>query len=54
MKEMGNLFRAARLFFGIVYREWEPKSCGIPDEYRIHYRLSPKVAWEIAYIVWCK
>lgn len=47
-----NFLRAVRLWCKIVFREWEPKSCGIPDEYRMHYRLSPRVAWHIASGVW--
>lgn len=46
-----RVIRAIGLFFKIVFREWETKDCGIPEPYRIHYRLSPKVAWEIAYNV---
>ena len=41
-----------RLFLALVWREWEPKSCGIPDEYRIHYRLTVRDAWSIASGVW--
>jgi hypothetical protein len=42
---------AISLFLRIVFRGWEGKDCGIPDEYRMHYRLSPKVAWDIAWLV---
>ena len=37
-----------RLFLRIVWREWEPSSSGIPDEYRIHYRMPVREAWRIA------
>ncbi len=40
------------LWLRIVGREWEGKDCGIPDEYRIHYRLTPRLAWEIARKIW--
>ncbi len=39
------------LFLKIVWREWEPKSCGIPDPYRIKYRIEIKVAWEVVNII---
>jgi hypothetical protein len=41
--------RFLKLFLSIVYREWEPKSCGIPDEYRIHYRMPLGLSWQIAW-----
>jgi hypothetical protein len=45
-------FMRLRLFFGLVWREWEPRSCGIPDEYRVRYRLTVRDAWGIASLVW--
>ena len=42
-----SVFRCFSLFFRILWREWEPKSCGIPEPYRIHHRVSMKEAWEI-------
>ncbi len=47
-------FRAISLFCKIVWREWEPKSCGIPEPYRSHYRISPYVAAWVAWIVCVK
>lgn len=41
-----------RLFLRLVWREWEPRSCGIPDEYRVDYRLTARDAWNIACGVW--
>jgi len=46
-----NLLCTIRLFLQIVGRDWEPKSCGIPEPYRIHYRISPIMAWRIAWTV---
>jgi len=37
-----------RLFFGLLWRQWEPKSCGIPDPYRIKHRITLREALEIA------
>jgi hypothetical protein len=48
------LHRMVLRFLRLVWREWEPASCGIPDGYRIHYRLSVKDAWEIASGVWAQ
>jgi hypothetical protein len=45
---------AIRLFLLIVWREWEPKSCGIPDPYRATGRISRTDAWEIASLIWLK
>lgn len=45
-------YRALRLFLSIVWREWEPPDCGIPDEYRIHYRLTVADAWRITRIIY--
>ena len=45
---VGRLVRCVRLFLGLVWREWEPRSCGIPDEYRVHYRFSVRDAWATA------
>jgi len=39
--------RAIWLFLRIVGREIEPKSCGIPDPYRIRGRMGLKLSWEI-------
>jgi hypothetical protein len=44
-----NLLRAIILFLKIVFREIEPKDCGIPEPYRIKGRIMPPLAWEIAY-----
>jgi len=46
-----KLYKAIKLFLKIVWREWENKG-NIPEPYRIHYRLSPKVAWDIASMIW--
>jgi len=46
--------RRLRLFLRLVWREWEPRSCGIPDAYRVHYRLTVDDAWSIASSVWRK
>ena len=43
-----KLYRRLLLFFGIVWREWEPKSCGIPEQYRIYCRVGIRLAWGIA------
>ena len=43
------LWSKLRLFFGILWREWEPRSCGIPDEYRAHYRITLADAIRIAF-----
>jgi hypothetical protein len=43
-----RMVRRWRLFLRLVWREWEPASCGIPDEYRIHYRIPVREAWRIA------
>ena len=47
-----HVLKMLGLFFSLVWREYEPKSCGIPDEYRIHCRLTPGDAWDIAVTVW--
>ena len=47
-----GLIRAIKLFLKLVFREVEPKDCGIPDEYRIHGRFSPKLAWQVARIMY--
>jgi len=46
------MIRRVRLFLRIVWREWEPKDCGIPEPYRIHYRLTVRDAWTIVRGVW--
>ena len=46
------MLRRIWLFAKIVWREWEPRSCGIPDKYRMQYRLSVRDAWDIARRVW--
>jgi hypothetical protein len=47
-----KLYHCIKLFLGIVWREWEPKSCGIPESYRVHYRMGLKLSWQIAREVW--
>ena len=48
------------LFFGILWRQIEPRGCGIPDEYRIldayliRGRICLRLAWKIAGDVWRK
>lgn len=37
---------AIRLWFTLVGREVEPKSCGIPDPYRAKGRIGPITAWQ--------
>jgi len=39
------------LFSWIVWREWEIPG-GIPESYRIHYRLTIVDAWSIAKVIW--
>ena len=46
-----TLLRRISLFVRIVFREWEPKSCGIPDPYRVDVRLWPRLAWGVAGII---
>ena len=41
-----------RLFLLLVWREIEPRSCGIPDPYRMRGRVSAKCAWSIACNLW--
>jgi len=43
-----SVFWCFSLFFRILWREWEPKSCGIPEPYRINHRVSLQEAWWIA------
>lgn len=38
-----------KLFLGLVWREWEPSSCGIPEPYRIKHRFTVREAWGIAF-----
>lgn len=45
-------WRFVRLFCVIVFKEFEPKSIGIPDPYRIQVRISPRQAWQVARVVW--
>jgi len=44
--------RFASLFFRLLWRQWEPKSCGIPDQYRMRYRIPFSTAWQIAKNLW--
>jgi hypothetical protein len=44
--------RFLALFFGLLWHEVEPKSCGIPDPYRAKGCISAKDAWEIAWRIW--
>lgn len=46
-----NYFRTLWLWLRIVGREWESADCGIPEPYRMHYRLTPLMAWQIAWSV---
>jgi hypothetical protein len=46
---MNDLINRMRLFLGIVWREWEPRSCGIPDPYRSTYRIAFRDAARIAF-----
>jgi len=41
-------WRRLSLFVFFLWREWEPKSCGIPDPYRCQYRFTIRAAWELA------
>ncbi len=43
-----KIFRAIRLFLKIVFQEWEDKKGGILEPYRLHYRITPNMALEIA------
>lgn len=38
-----------RLFLGLLWREVEPRSTGIPDPYRVRGRYSLRDAWYIAF-----
>lgn len=49
---MTRWYRILALFFGILWREWEPKSCGIPEEYRAHYRITLRDALSICRTVY--
>jgi len=40
------------LFLNMVWRVYEPKSCGIPEPYRARGRISAKIAWEISSDIW--
>lgn len=40
-----------RLFLNLLWREVEPRSCGIPAPYRITGRIDWRTAWEVAGIV---
>ena len=46
-----RMVRRIRLWAKLVWREWEPASCGIPEPYRSHYRFDVAGAWEIAKII---
>ena len=37
------MIRRVWLFLRLVWREFEPPSCGIPDPYRIRYRFSVRL-----------
>ena len=37
-----------RLFLSMVFRQIEPKSCGIPDPYRTRGRIGVGLAWKVA------
>jgi hypothetical protein len=52
MKSATMSIRRIILFLEIVWREFEPKSCGIPDPYRCKYRLTVADAWGIAKTVY--
>jgi hypothetical protein len=41
-------YRAITLFLCLVWREWENKSCSIPDPFRANERISWALAWDIA------
>jgi len=43
-----DTLRMLRLFASLMWRKYEPRSCGIPDPYRCCYRLTPADAWGIA------
>lgn len=47
-----RVVRCVSLFARLVWREYEPKSCGIPDEYRIHHRITIAEAYQIASTIW--
>jgi len=51
MTKIKTLARRIRLWSKLVWREWEPASCGIPDPYRSHYRFSLADAWDVAKII---
>ena len=40
-----------RLWTALVWHEWEPAPCEIPDPYRSHYRFDAAEAWDIAKII---
>lgn len=44
----GAAYRRYRLFLNLLWREVEPRSCGIPDLYRAKGRISWRLAWEVA------
>jgi hypothetical protein len=46
---MKDTISRVRLFLGIVWREWEPNGCGIPDPYRSTYRITLRDAARIAF-----
>jgi len=45
------LVKRIRLWGELVWREWEPASCGIPELYRSHYIFSWADAWAVAKII---
>jgi hypothetical protein len=47
-----TLLRRIRLFLLLMWRSPEPRSTGIPDQYRAKTRIGIKEAWEVAGIVW--
>jgi hypothetical protein len=48
---MERLVRRLLLFLRLAWREWEPPG-RIPDEYRVHHRITLREAWKIASDVW--
>lgn len=46
--------RAIRLFLKIIFSQIEPKSCGIPDPYRIKGRMGIWLSLHVVYIVCIK
>jgi hypothetical protein len=42
--EMKTSKQRLTLFFSLIFRQVEPKSCGIPDPYRARGRISARLA----------